>query len=65
MGYDDHAPSKQAQGDKPFLSIVEAAILESDAGSGKHLFGVVEIQAMLGEVAAVLRLVPLVSHPTL
>jgi len=30
MSYYDHPPGKQAQRDKPFLSIVEAAILEGD-----------------------------------
>jgi hypothetical protein len=30
-GYNGYAPGKQAQGDKPILSIIEAAILESDA----------------------------------
>src|ERR1700685_4304251 len=62
MGDDQHAPGEQAQGDKPFLSIVEAAILEGDARSGKHVFGVLDVQAMLGEVATVLRLVPFVPH---
>jgi len=65
MGYDEHAPGEQAQGDKPLLSIVEAVILEGDARPGEHLFGVLKTQAMLGEVAAVLRPVPFVSHPIL
>jgi hypothetical protein len=65
MGYDQHAPVKQSQGDEPLLSIIEAAVLEGDTRSGKHLFGVFKAQAMLGEVPAVLRLIPFVSHPVL
>src|SRR5438477_4863862 len=63
MGYDNRPSVQQAQRDKPFLSIVEAAILEGDARPRKYLFGVPEIQAMLSEVAAVLRIVPFVYHP--
>jgi hypothetical protein len=36
MGYDEHAPGEQAQGDKPLLSIVEAVILEGDTRPAKH-----------------------------
>jgi hypothetical protein len=65
MGYQNHASSEQAQGDKPFLSIIETVILEGDARSGKHLFGVFKSQTMLGEVAPVFRLVPLLYHSAL
>src|SRR5580692_3364138 len=58
----DHSSRQQAQCYKPLLSIVEAAVLEGDARPGKHQFRVLEIQAMLGEVAAILRSVPFVYH---
>ena len=65
VGNDDYSTGEQAQGDKPFLSIIETAIYERDARPGQDLFGVRKIQTMFGEVAAVLRLVPFVYHPTL
>ncbi len=63
MGYDNYPSVDQAQGDKPLLSIVEAAILEGDARPVEHPFGVLKIQTMLGEVAAILRFVLLIHHP--
>src|ERR1022692_2841575 len=60
MGYEDHPAIERAQGDKPFLSIVEAAILEGDTRPIEYLLGVHEIQAVLSEVAAILRFVPFV-----
>jgi hypothetical protein len=62
-GNDDYSAGEQAQGDKPFLPIIETLIKESDAKPGQHQFGVGKIQAILGEVAAAFRLVPLVYHP--
>jgi len=62
MGYRYLPSGKQAQSDKPFLSIIEAVIYEGDARTGKHQFSVREIQAMLGAVAAVLRGIPFTLH---
>src|SRR5690242_18361702 len=59
---DDYSTGEQAQGDKPFLSIIEAVIHEGHARPAKHLFSIGKIQAMLGEVAAVLGLVPFICH---
>ncbi len=42
----DRTPVEQAQGDQPFLSIIEAAVDEGDAGPFEHVFGIGEIQAM-------------------
>jgi hypothetical protein len=64
VGNDDYSTGEQAQGDKPFLSIIEAAIYEGDARAGQHLFGVGKIQTMFSEIAAVLRFVPLIYYPT-
>ena len=50
---------------KPFHSIVEAAVYESNARFGQHLFRIHEIQTMLDEVATILRIVPFVYHPIL
>ncbi len=63
MGYRYEQSGKQAQSDKPFLSIIEAVIYESKATTGKHQFSVREIQAMLGKVAAVLGSIPFKPHP--
>src|SRR5216683_1435900 len=63
MGYRYQPSGKQAQSDKPFLSIIEAVIYEGDARACKHQFSVREIQAMLDKVAAVLRRVPFKPHP--
>ena len=65
VGDDDYSTGEQAQGDEPFLPIIEAAIDEADTRAGQHLFGVRKIQPMFSEVAAVLRFVPFVYHPTL
>ena len=63
MSYRHHPSGKQAQSDKPFLSIIEAVIYESNARTRKHQFSVREIQAVLVKVAAVLRSVPFKPHP--
>src|SRR5712692_1489304 len=63
MGYRYHPSGKQAQSDKPFLSIIEAVIYESNARTSQHQFSVREIQAMLVKVAAVLSSVPFKPHP--
>jgi len=63
MGDYDHPSGEKAQGNEPFFSIVESVILERDARAGKHLFGVLEPQTVLGEVAAILRSVPFVVRP--
>jgi len=62
MGDQNHASSEQAQGEKPFLSIIETVIREGDARPGKHLPGVFKSQPMLGEVAPVFRLALLIDH---
>ena len=62
MGYRYQPSGKQAQSDKPFLSIIEAVIYEGDARTAKHQFSVREIQTVLGKVAAVLRIVPFKPH---
>jgi len=62
MGYRYQPSGKQAQSDKAFLSIIEAVIYEGDARTGKHQFSIREIQAVLGKVAAVLRIVPFKLH---
>jgi len=62
MGYRYQPSGKQAQSDKPFLSIIEAVIYEGDARTDKHQFSVREIQTVLGKVAAVLRIVLFKPH---
>jgi hypothetical protein len=48
-----------------FFSVLEPLVLERDAGPSKHLFGVLESQAVLGEILLVLRLIPFVPQPQL
>jgi hypothetical protein len=62
MGYDNQPPGQQAQSDKPFFPVAEAVIFERDARPGKHLFGILEAEAMLGGVLPALRFVPFVFH---
>src|SRR5260370_30680640 len=62
MCYPPQPPGQQAQSDEPFLPVAEAIIFEGDARPGKHLFGILEAEAMLGDVFPVLRLVPFVFH---
>jgi hypothetical protein len=62
MCYRYQPSGKQAQSDKPFLSIIEAVVYEADARTGEHQFSVREIQAMFGKVAAVLRSVLFKPH---
>jgi len=50
VGNDNHSTGEQAQGDKPFLSIIEAAVYEGNAWSGQHLFGVHKIQTMFAKL---------------
>ena len=57
VGNDDYSAGEYAQGEKPLLSIIEAAICEGHAWAGQHLFRVRKIQPMFSEVAAVLRFV--------
>jgi hypothetical protein len=57
VGNHNHPANEQTQGDKPHLSIIEAAIHESDARPRQHLFSVREIQPVLDEVATALRCV--------
>jgi hypothetical protein len=49
VGYNDHTSGEQAQTDLAFLSIVETVIHECDAWTGKHRFGIGEIDAVLIE----------------
>src|SRR5580693_4413937 len=58
VGESHDAAGQHAQGDKPFLPIIETVIHECDARACEHFLGVPKIQAMLDEVAAVLGLVP-------
>jgi len=63
LGNHDGSTGEQAQADQPFLSIIETVVYEGDARPGQYLSGIRKIQTMLGEVASVLRFVPLVRHP--
>jgi hypothetical protein len=47
MSDDNQPPGQQAQSDEPFFPVVEAVILERHARPGKHLFGILEAEAML------------------
>jgi hypothetical protein len=49
MGDDNQPPSQQAQSDEPFFPVSEAVVFEGDARTGKHLFGILEAEAMLGD----------------
>ena len=40
MGNDDHSTGEQAQGDQPFLSIIEPVVHEGDARPSENLFGI-------------------------
>ena len=60
MGHDNQPSGQQTQSDKPFFPVLETVIFERDARSGKHLCGILEAQAVLGEILPALRFVPLV-----
>jgi hypothetical protein len=62
VGYHNQPPAKQTQSDEPFFSIIEAVIHETDTRPCKHLFRILKPQAMLDEVAAVLRFIPFVPR---
>jgi hypothetical protein len=62
MGYDNQPPGQQSQSDGRLFPIVEAVIFERDARPGKHRFGILEVEAMLGSVLPVLGFVPLEFH---
>src|ERR1035437_10274752 len=47
MSDDNQPPGQQAQSDEPFFPVVEAVILERHARPGKHLYGILEAEAML------------------
>jgi hypothetical protein len=63
VGDNDYSTGEQAQGDEPFLSIIETVIYERDARAGQYLFGVRKIQPMFSGIAAVLRVIPSLFHP--
>src|ERR1700682_4518778 len=62
MGYDNQTPGQQAQSDEPIFAVGESVVFEGNAGPGKYLLGILEAEAMLGDVLPVLRLVPVVFH---
>jgi len=62
MGYDHQTPGQQAQGDEPLFPLSKAVVFEGDARPGKYLLGILEAEAMLGQVLPFLRLVPFVFH---
>jgi hypothetical protein len=62
VGYNNQPSGQQAQSDKPLLPVVETIVFERDARPGKHEFGILEAEAMLGCVLPALRLVPFVFH---
>jgi hypothetical protein len=64
VGDDDYSTGEQAQGDKPFLSIIETVIYEGDARPCQHLSGVSKVKAMLRRIGAVLCFISFVYHPT-
>jgi hypothetical protein len=59
MGNNHDSAKQHAQGDIPFLPIIEMVINECDARSREYLLGVPEIQAMFEKVATVLGIIPL------
>jgi hypothetical protein len=61
MRDDDAAAGEQSEGDKPLLAVIEAVIWTRDAWAGQNLFGIRKIQAVFGEIALILGLVPLIS----
>jgi hypothetical protein len=63
MGNNDQSAGQQAGRDEPLLAIIEAFIRECNARTGKDRFSILKIQAVFGEVALVLCLVPFVSRP--
>ena len=63
MGYDNQTPGQQAQSNEPFLAVRKTIVFKGDAGTGKYLLGILKTEAVLGDVRAVLRLVPLVFYP--
>jgi hypothetical protein len=62
MGYDNQPSGQQAQSDQPLFPVVETVVLERDTRSGKQQSGILEAEAVLGEVLPVFGFVPLVLH---
>src|ERR1019366_5397987 len=62
MGDDNQTSSQQAQSNEPFFPVSKAVVFEGDARSRKYLVGILEAEAMLGDVLPILPLVPFVSH---
>lgn len=62
MGYYDQTPGQQAQRDQPFFPVSKTVVFEGDAGARKNLVGILEAEAMLGEVLPVFRVIPFVLH---
>src|ERR1035437_4390782 len=52
VGHDNQPSGQQTQSDQPFFPVLETVIFERDARPGKHLCGILEGQAMLGEILA-------------
>jgi hypothetical protein len=50
VGHDNQPSGQQTQSDKPFFPILETVVFKRDARPGKHLCGILEAQAVLGEV---------------
>jgi hypothetical protein len=62
VGHDNQSSGQQTQSDKPFFPILETVIFERDARPGKHVYGILEAEAVLGEILPVLGFVLFVFH---
>jgi hypothetical protein len=62
MCYHNQTPGQQTEGDEAFFTVGKAVVFEGDATSRKHLLGILEAQAMFGEVLPSLLLVPFVFY---
>jgi len=54
-GNDRYSTGEQAQGDKPFLPIIETVIYEGYTRPGQHLFGIRKVESMFNEIVVILR----------
>jgi len=53
---------QQAQSDEPLLAVSKAVVLKRNARAVEDLLGILETEAMLGDVLLVFRFVPFVFY---
>jgi hypothetical protein len=55
-------PASKPNSDKPFFPVLETVVFERDARPGKHVYNILEAEAVLDAIFPVLGFVPFVFH---